>query len=97
MEETDAVFPQKDPQYDPEKEQKYLEQVKTKRLPQLEKQRLKYLSEDFDPGHNWWGSENGITSTQSDRKSTRLELHSLMRISYAAFCSNNKTITYKTT
>ncbi|HEY9560897.1 MAG TPA: sulfatase [Anseongella sp.] len=65
LEETDAVFPQKDPQYDPEKEQKYLEQVKTKRLPQLEKQRLKYLSEDFDPGNNWWGSENGITSTQS--------------------------------
>jgi hypothetical protein len=26
-------------------------------MPQLEKQRLEFLSEDFDPGNNWWGSQ----------------------------------------
>jgi len=26
-------------------------------LPKLEKQRLSFLSEYFDPGNNWWGSE----------------------------------------
>lgn len=57
LEQTNASFPRNDPEYDPEKEKEYLEKVKNKRLPQLEKKRLEYLSKEFDPGDNWWGSE----------------------------------------
>jgi len=51
-----ARFPEKDPEYKEELERKHLEWVENVRLPQLEKQRLEFLSEDFDPGNNWWGS-----------------------------------------
>ena len=57
LRETGAKFPLKDPQYNAQKETEYLMKVKTERLPQLEKQRLNFLSEDFNPGNNWWGSE----------------------------------------
>ena len=57
LNEVGARFPEKDPQYDAEKEKAYLEKVKNEWLPRLEKQRLNYLSADFDPGNNWWGSE----------------------------------------
>ncbi len=52
-----ARFPEKDPQYSAGAEQKYLENIEKNRLPQLEKQRLRFLSKDFDPKNNWWGSE----------------------------------------
>jgi arylsulfatase A-like enzyme len=57
LNELGARFPVKDPLYNAEKEKAYLEKVKNERLPQLEKQRLNFLSKDFDPGNNWWGSE----------------------------------------
>jgi arylsulfatase A-like enzyme len=57
LKEMGAKFPANDPQYDPKLEQKHLQQVRTQRLPQLEEQRLHFLSKDFDPGNNWWGSE----------------------------------------
>ena len=56
LDEVGARFPEKDPEYDPKKEREYLQQVINQRLPRLEKQRLNYLSEDYDPGNNWWGS-----------------------------------------
>lgn len=56
LDEVGAKFPVKDPEYDPQKEQKYLQHVKNDLLPRLEKQRLEFLSKDFDPGNNWWGS-----------------------------------------
>lgn len=56
LRETGARFPRKDPQYRPEQELNYLGEVEKVRLPQLEQQRLNYLSKDFDPGNNWWGS-----------------------------------------
>jgi arylsulfatase A-like enzyme len=56
LNEVGARFPVKDPLYNAEKEKAYLENVKNERLPQLEKQRLNFLSKDFDPGNNWWGS-----------------------------------------
>ena len=56
LDEVGAKFPQKDPEYDPQKEKEYLQQVINQRLPRLEKQRLDYLSKDYDPGNNWWGS-----------------------------------------
>ncbi|MDD4426181.1 MAG: DUF4976 domain-containing protein, partial [Mariniphaga sp.] len=56
--ETGARFPEKDPEYNEEAEKKRLEQVRTEQMPRLEKQRLNFLSKDFDPGNNWWGSKN---------------------------------------
>jgi hypothetical protein len=43
--------------YDEALEKEYLEKVRTVRLPRLEAQRMEFLSEDFDPGNNWWGSK----------------------------------------
>jgi hypothetical protein len=56
LEEVGARFPRKDPVYDPKKEKAYLDDVRHKRMPNLEAQRKKFLSEDFNPGNNWWGS-----------------------------------------
>ena len=56
LKEMGAKFPAKDPMWSKEKEDKYLKNIVEKRWPQLEKQRLDYLSPDFDPGNNWWGS-----------------------------------------
>lgn len=55
--ETGAKFPRKDPQYDPGEEEQYLENIENNLLSRLEKQRMEYLSPDFSPGNNWWGSE----------------------------------------
>ncbi|WP_162340547.1 sulfatase [Cyclobacterium salsum] len=57
LEEVGALYPEKDPQYDPAKEQEYLDRVRNVRMPALEKQRMEFLSKEFDPGNNWWGSE----------------------------------------
>ena len=54
--EMGARFPTKDPTWTAEREKAYLQNVIDKRWPALEKQRLDYLSKDFDPGNNWWGS-----------------------------------------
>ena len=56
LNEAGAKFPLEDPEYDSKKEKDYLQKVINERWPQLEKQRLNYLSKDFDPGNNWWGS-----------------------------------------
>ncbi|MCF6358795.1 MAG: hypothetical protein L3J54_13415 [Draconibacterium sp.] len=56
LDEMGARFPTKDPIYNAKKEKKYLEGVVNKRWPQLAKQRLNFLSKDFDPKNNWWGS-----------------------------------------
>jgi len=52
-----ARFPTKDPEYNAQKEKEHLEFVKNVRMPRLEQQRLNFLSPDFDPGNNWWGSQ----------------------------------------
>ncbi|WP_372948679.1 sulfatase [Mariniphaga sp.] len=57
LNEVGARFPEKDPEYSENLEKEHLERVRTVRLPQLEKQRLEFLSKDFDPGNNWWGSK----------------------------------------
>ena len=57
LDEMGARYPTRDPEYDEELENKYLENIVNKRWPQLEKQRLNFLSPDFDPKNNWWGSE----------------------------------------
>lgn len=57
LSEMGAKFPEVDPLYDTEKEAQYLKNIEEDLLPRLEKQRLEYLSKDFDPENNWWGSE----------------------------------------
>lgn len=57
LEEAGAKFPKPDPEYDAKKEEEYLKKVVSVRMPKLEKQRLDFLSNDYDPGNNWWGSE----------------------------------------
>lgn len=56
LHDVSAQFPQTDPQYDPVLQRAYLDKIKIERLPQLEEQRRKFLSKDFDPGNDWWGS-----------------------------------------
>ncbi len=56
LNEMGARYPARDPEWTAEKEQAHLQNVINKRWPQLEKQRLQFLSKDFDPGNNWWGS-----------------------------------------
>jgi arylsulfatase A-like enzyme len=57
LNEVGARFPEKDPEYNEEQEKQHLERIRTVRMPQLEEQRLDFLSKDFDPGNNWWGSK----------------------------------------
>ncbi|MFH5834355.1 sulfatase-like hydrolase/transferase, partial [Halalkalibaculum sp. DA384] len=57
LQETGAKFPRKDPQYDPQKEAEYLQQIEQELLPRLERQRMEFLSPDYNPGNNWWGSQ----------------------------------------
>jgi len=56
LEKAGARFPIRDTLYDSEKENEYLKNIREVLMPDLEKQRVKFLSEDFDPGNNWWGS-----------------------------------------
>ena len=56
LNEVGAKFPEKDPEYKAELEQKHLNNVVNKRMPGLEKQRMLFLSKDFNPNNNWWGS-----------------------------------------
>ena len=59
LNDVEAKFPGKDPQYSKEKEMEYLEKIRTELMPSLEKRRLEFLSKDFDPGNDWWGSGIG--------------------------------------
>lgn len=56
LKEVDAKYPERDPLYNAELEDKHLEKMATKKLQSLEKQRKAFLSPDFDPKNNWWGS-----------------------------------------
>lgn len=56
LNEVGASYPEKDPEWTEELEQMKLEKERNVRWPNLEKQRMKFLSNDFDPGNNWWGS-----------------------------------------
>jgi arylsulfatase A-like enzyme len=56
LKDVGANFPERDPLYDEAKEKAWLQRMKEKRLPQLERQRMEFLSGDYDPGNEWWGS-----------------------------------------
>ena len=57
LNEVSARFPTFDSEYDEEREKLYLQNIKDNRWPNLERQRLEFLSPDFDPNNNWWGSQ----------------------------------------
>ena len=57
LNEMGARYPVKDSEYNEKAEQIYLQKILNERLPALEKERMKFLSEEFDPGNNWWGSK----------------------------------------
>lgn len=57
LEKVHAKYPEPDPHYDADKEEAYLEKIRTVVKNRLEKQRIDFLSDDFDPGNNWWGSK----------------------------------------
>lgn len=59
LQDAGARYPEQDPLYDPELEQQHLEKIRTELLPRLEEQRMWFLSKDFNPGNNWWGSKLG--------------------------------------
>lgn len=58
LEAVGANYPLPDPLYNPVLEKAYLEKIRTEKWPELEKQRLEFLAKDFDPGNDWWGSED---------------------------------------
>lgn len=53
---TSAKFPTKDPQFDREKRDAYFERQRTEGKERLEKKHADYLSENFEPNKDWWGS-----------------------------------------
>lgn len=57
FEETGALFPTIDPYYDPVKSEERRENQRNRRIPNLENQRRNFLSPDFNPNNNWWGSQ----------------------------------------
>lgn len=57
LNEMGARYPERDPEWTREAEQKYLEQIVNEVWPRLKNQRMRFLSEDFEPGNNWWGSK----------------------------------------
>lgn len=56
LDDVGANFPVEDPLYDEAKEKEWLRRMKEKKLPHLERQRLEFLSNDFEPRNDWWGS-----------------------------------------
>lgn len=56
LEEVGAKFPTKDSLHNSEMEEQHLTKVSTQLIQKLETQRLEFLSPDFDPNNNWWGS-----------------------------------------
>lgn len=57
LNEMGAKYPMRDPEWTKEKEEAHMKYVIETRWPQLEKQRLNFLSPDYNPGNDWWGSQ----------------------------------------
>ncbi len=52
-----ADMPKSDPEYDPVLAAKRRQTIIDERWPALEAQRMEFLSEDFKPNDDWWGSK----------------------------------------
>ncbi|PHQ28814.1 sulfatase [Leeuwenhoekiella nanhaiensis] len=57
LEETNALRPQKDPQFDQHKRNELDRERLEVLLPKLEEQRLQMLSKTYTPNPTWWGSK----------------------------------------
>jgi arylsulfatase A-like enzyme len=57
LKEVGANFPEPDTQFDAEKAKERHNMLVQEFLPKLEKQRKEFLSEDFKPNADWWGSK----------------------------------------
>jgi arylsulfatase A-like enzyme len=57
LEETNAVLPIQDPEFDEAKRAVYRQNIVNKKLPELERQRLNFLQKDFKPNATWWDSK----------------------------------------
>ncbi|WP_020528756.1 sulfatase [Flexithrix dorotheae] len=57
LDEMGARYPTKDPEWTAELEQKHMERIVNELWPNLEKKRMEYLSPDFNPDNDWWGSQ----------------------------------------
>jgi len=55
---TSAKLPVKDTQYDAKKFAARMNNTRTKRMPGLEKQHASFVSENYQPKGNWWGSKD---------------------------------------
>ncbi len=57
LEEVGANRPTKDPEFDLELAQKRHQGIINEKLPALEAERMNFLSVDFEPNNDWWGSK----------------------------------------
>ncbi|RAJ10397.1 sulfatase [Arenibacter echinorum] len=57
LKEVGANMPSKDPEYNAEMSQKRHNRIVNESWPALEAERLKFLSKDFVPNEDWWGSK----------------------------------------
>ncbi len=57
LNEVGAEFPQKDPEFDAALAKETFQQIRNKQMLRREKQRKDFLSKDYDPQNNWWGSQ----------------------------------------
>ena len=55
--EVGANLPTKDPEFDAKLAEKRHNSMVNEKLPALEAQRMEFLSEDFEPNDDWWGSK----------------------------------------
>ena len=53
----DAKIPEKDPEYNAKLAAERHQKIMAELWPKLEQQRKQFLSKDFDPENNWWGSK----------------------------------------
>ncbi|NNE77658.1 MAG: sulfatase, partial [Pricia sp.] len=55
--EVGANMPTEDPEFDSKLAEKRHNSIVNEKWPALEAERMKFLSEDFKPNENWWGSK----------------------------------------
>jgi len=56
LEEVGARYPEPDENYNKDLDERRQKYIVEEKWPELEKQRMLFLSEDFKPNKDWWGS-----------------------------------------
>ena len=57
LENVEANMPTKDPEFDMKLAAKRHQNIVKEKLPALEAERMNFLSKDFEPNNDWWGSK----------------------------------------